>query len=333
VANNPHDTLFRRTFGNVEHALGLLRSMLPEALAEAADWSSLQLRDGGFIDSSLAERQSDLLFALRLHEREAFVYVVLEHQSSSDKWMALRMLSYVMRVYEKLRDEAVQPGRLPFVFPLVVHHSRTGWKAASKFSEMIDLDAPLLAQARPFLPDFHFALLDLSREDDRSLQARLTTDIGRLVVLTLKHAAYDADFLERLAHWTDLIERIVRAPGGLSAWSSAIHYLLEVTELSVDAVCDVLESGGTGASEVLMSTAEKLRAEGRLDGEARGRVEGEASGRAKLMLRLLTARFGALPEPVVARVHGASVAELEAFAERFACAGSDGTLEEVLGSS
>src|SRR5882672_3343485 len=97
VPNSPHDALFRRTFGDVEHAVGILRSMLPGALAAAVDWRTLKLCDGSFIDPDLAERHSDLLYAVKLGGRDAFMYVVLEHQSSTDFWMVLRMLGYVLR--------------------------------------------------------------------------------------------------------------------------------------------------------------------------------------------------------------------------------------------
>jgi predicted transposase/invertase (TIGR01784 family) len=324
---NPHDALFRRTFGNAEHAVGLLRSMLPQALADAADWSTLQLRDGSFVDPSLAERHSDLLYAVKLAGRDAFVYAVLEHQSSSDPWMTLRMLGYLVRVYERLRQERGTVGHLPFVFPIVVHHSETGWSASTAFADILDLDPALLEPAAPFVPNFRFALLDLTVEDDQSLHERLTTDLGRFIALTLKHAAYDPNFLDRLVHWAELIRRLLAAPGGLSGLSAAINYILEVTELPADAVRSVLESRvGSEASEALMSTAEKLRAEGRAEGRVAGRVE----GRAELVLKLLTLRFGSLPSPIRARIEAASIEELDSFAERVLSAR---TLDEVLGSA
>jgi hypothetical protein len=61
-----------------------------------------------------------------------------------------------------------------------------------------------------------------------------------------------------------------------------------------------------------MSTADKLRAEGR----AQGKVEGKAEGRAEVVLRLLTARFGPLPPDMAARVRSASSDALDHWALR-----------------
>ncbi|MEV0765989.1 DUF4351 domain-containing protein [Nocardia sp. NPDC050435] len=73
-----------------------------------------------------------------------------------------------------------------------------------------------------------------------------------------------------------------------------------------------------------MTTAERLRAEGRArgrtEGEARGRIEGEARGRvegeAEMLLKLLTVKFGPLTKEVAATVRGADIPQLELWATR-----------------
>ena len=61
-----------------------------------------------------------------------------------------------------------------------------------------------------------------------------------------------------------------------------------------------------------MTTAERLRAEGRAEGRAQGRAE-EA---ARVLLKLLTAKFGTLPAETVHRVRCARTDELEAWMPR-----------------
>jgi hypothetical protein len=45
-------------------------------------------------------------------------------------------------------------------------------------------------------------------------------------------------------------------------------------------------------------------------------AEGEAKGEAKTLLKLLNAKFGTVPETLVARVQSASVDELDAWVDR-----------------
>jgi predicted transposase YdaD len=56
-----HDALFKAVFGQPEHARGALQSVLPAAMAEAVDWSTLALQPGSFVDPGLNPSHTDLL--------------------------------------------------------------------------------------------------------------------------------------------------------------------------------------------------------------------------------------------------------------------------------
>lgn len=58
-----------------------------------------------------------------------------------------------------------------------------------------------------------------------------------------------------------------------------------------------------------------------------GKAEGKAEGRADLVLRLLSLRFGGVPEAVQARIRGAGIEEIDHIGERLLTAG---TLDEAL---
>ena len=73
-----------------------------------------------------------------------------------------------------------------------------------------------------------------------------------------------------------------------------------------------------------MTTAEKLRAEGRVEGEALGRAQGQAD----ILLEQLTVKFGPQPVEVQARVFTATSEQLHTWARRILAATS---VDEVLG--
>ena len=64
--------------------------MLPPRLAAAIDFDTLALAPGSFVDEALRERHTDLLYAVRLRERDALSYLVFEHQSVVDPLMPFR---------------------------------------------------------------------------------------------------------------------------------------------------------------------------------------------------------------------------------------------------
>jgi predicted transposase/invertase (TIGR01784 family) len=81
----PHDSLFRFVFGKPVHAASELRAVLPQQLAERLDLASLRPVNGSFVDEELRNRHCDVLMRTTLDGRDAFVYVLIEHQSSPDR--------------------------------------------------------------------------------------------------------------------------------------------------------------------------------------------------------------------------------------------------------
>jgi predicted transposase YdaD len=320
--SNPHDKLVRRTFGDVQHARGLLQSLLPPELVGIIDWQSLTALDGSFIDPQLSERQTDLLYSVRMDGRETLLYVLLEHQSSVDRWMALRMVVYMTRIWLRYSESHQEAQRLPLVVPLVLHHSAHGWTAATAMDELLDIDPAVAQSLGTLVPQFRFLLVDLTRLEDRAVRAWLTTALGTLVALCLKYGSTEPDLKQRLPEWLDLFARVIRAPGGVGALDVIARYILEVNDITFEDLRDVLDSAlEPEAVAAIMTGAEKLRAE--------GRVEGRVQGRAELVLKQLALRFGVLSESIEARVRGASVEQLDGFAERVLTAQS---LDQVLGS-
>ena len=50
---SPHDALFKWVFSQRQHAIGLLKAALPEAVVKAVRWKTLRLERGSFVDPAL----------------------------------------------------------------------------------------------------------------------------------------------------------------------------------------------------------------------------------------------------------------------------------------
>ena len=114
MSSTPHDGLFKAVFSHPEHARGALRAVVPAAMAEALDWSTLALQPGSFVDPLLIERHTDLLFTTAWRGgAEALVYLLFEHQSTPRSlkpldvgsrllfWRALRFLLSIKLIPKK----------------------------------------------------------------------------------------------------------------------------------------------------------------------------------------------------------------------------------------
>ncbi|MBI5538360.1 MAG: Rpn family recombination-promoting nuclease/putative transposase [Deltaproteobacteria bacterium] len=198
TGDNPHDKLFQKTFSAPENARGMLRSLLPQGLVEAVDWSTLELQDGHFVDEALRGSQSDLLYSVRWDDKQVFLYLLFEHQSSAEPLMPLRMLRYMVRIWERwLAEQTDTPKQIPAIVPIVLSHADGGWRQAVAMHELFD---PRVAEAAgKHLPEYRFVLEDLALKSDDDLMARAGTAMAILTTLLLRNVRSADDLKARMA--------------------------------------------------------------------------------------------------------------------------------------
>jgi predicted transposase/invertase (TIGR01784 family) len=301
----PHDALFRETFSDPAHAAGLLRHLLGKPLATRLDWTTLRLCAGSFVDRALRGRHSDLLFTARCGDKDVYLYLLLEHQSTDDPLMAYRLLVYLVRIWERHVREHRGVTSLPAILPLVVHHSKHGWTSPTSFAALYDLEPDALAAFAAHLPDFHFLLDDLRAAGDASLRTRAMTALGRFALFCLRHAPEPDAIVRGLARWLDLIREIRRAEGGPEALELIWRYVFVISapadpEVLVERLLLVV---GEEDKEEIVTAGETLI--------ARGLEKGRAEAHREILLEQLRARFGRLPSSAPDRVQAADTAQVK----------------------
>src|SRR5688572_17953167 len=122
-----HDALFRFVFGEPEQMGELLKCNLPPAVVAAIDWGALRRVDGTFVDTDLRGRRADILFETRIGEAPLLLFVLVEHKSGEDRFTALQVLRYVVRVWDAWLASNPTARTLPPVLPFVVHHGKKAW--------------------------------------------------------------------------------------------------------------------------------------------------------------------------------------------------------------
>jgi len=315
----PHDSIFRQVFGAPANAASELRAVLPAALAGRLDLDQMARVPASFVDETLRWRHSDLLFTAPLDGRDAFVYVLVEHQSSDDPLMALRMLRYVTRIWDSYLNDHKRARRLPAIIPLVVHHGRSRWASPVQLLELIDLDPAVRQAMQPHLPGFEYLLDDLADIDGQQLRSRELTPSAVVTLLLLKTAVGNPRITTDLGPWSQQLRAILDQPGGEETFIALLTYIELVSETTAGELRDLAASLGPDAEEAYVTTAEMLRAEGEARGEARGRAEA--------LVEVLTVKFGPLPANALKTVRAASIDQMRAWTIRAVTAG---TLDEVL---
>ncbi|PDV98955.1 Rpn family recombination-promoting nuclease/putative transposase, partial [Candidatus Viridilinea mediisalina] len=154
---NPHDKFFKMALGQPEDAAQFLRHFLPAEVVEHLDLAHIQPVKDSFVDATLKEHFSDLLFAVPLRETDAqaFVCILFEHKSSVDHLTPLQVLRYMVQSWDAMQR---QQRPLAPILPIVVYHGTQRWTVATDFQALFDLPAAL----QRYTPTFHYHLSDLT---------------------------------------------------------------------------------------------------------------------------------------------------------------------------
>lgn len=116
-----------------------------------------------YVSDELEQRESDVVWRLcyRPSGDWSYVYLLIEFQSRVLRFMAIRVLSYVLLLYEDLirKKRLTSSGKLPPVVPIVLYNGVQPWTAPLRVPELIE-SIPGLGR---HLPDFEYLVIDEGR--------------------------------------------------------------------------------------------------------------------------------------------------------------------------
>src|ERR1700758_230447 len=138
------DSLYHRLFSHPQMVEELVREFVPDAVAAGLDFSRLQRINPKFhVDRESAQRrESDVIWKLPTQKGvDIYLYLLIEFQSDSDWWMAVRAQVYQGLLWQQVIEESkLKSGaRLPPVFLLVLYNGERRWKAPTQVTDLIAL--------------------------------------------------------------------------------------------------------------------------------------------------------------------------------------------------
>lgn len=305
----PHDTFFRESFGRREIAVDFLRWQLPAALLAELDLGTLTIAKDTYVSADLRASYSDLVYRVCHRDGPMRIYLLFEHKSRPEHWTLLQLLRYITAEGDAYRRQHPAAKQLPPVYPLVIYHGRRAWQTPSQFHQLI---TPLPSALQPFVPNFTYALHDLSARSNAAIKGDVLT---RLVQLALRWIFSDQP-IERLRELIALIEQVQDRTTAVEVLESLLRYYVQGTQrVAEDDVRVLLQQTATG--EPIMQTfidryIEQGRQEGRQEGWQQGRQEGEAA----VLLRQIERKFGVPSQAVRERIASADADTLLQWSER-----------------
>ncbi len=293
--HQPHDKLFKAGFSDPATAGAFLRLQFSEALSSKIGWDDLHLEPANFVDSHFRESESDLLFSAPFGGAQCLVYLLFEHQRAKDPWIGLRLLRYMLRIWEKHLHDHPETTRLPVILPVVVAQNAGRWEMSSRFADLLEIPEGLESALVGQVPDFLFRLVQLAEIPFEKIAG---TPAGILVLRVLKadvsgdllgHAVWDEEIIKQVSG--ALFELVLRYMFARDVDKTGFYRRIESLREPV-------------VRKNAMSLAQQIRQEGRQEGHQEGHQEGRQEGRQEGQLESLQAsvievldvRFGGVPE-------------------------------------
>jgi predicted transposase/invertase (TIGR01784 family) len=270
--SNPHDKFFKEAFSYPEVARDFLAQQLPSDVLAHIDLNTLELQKDTFVDPELAEHFSDMLYRVQTRENTAvYLYLLLEHKSYPEPFIALQLLRYLVRMWEQdLREQRPQ---LRQVVPLVVYHGSKKWRVSTNFAGLFTGDEAL----RPYWPQFDYILYDLSRYSDAEIRGAALTKITQLI---LRHI-FDPHLADKLPNIFQLFRELAHQETALQFLETVLRYLSAASDqVSQDDLVHALQTVLTDETgETLMTTlAQQWLEQGKLQGIQQGLEKGLEQG-------------------------------------------------------
>lgn len=276
-----HDSIYRRFFSHPEMVLDLLRRFVGGEWVQQLEPGSLEMLPAHYVAEELEQREQDLVWKVRYDgDRSFFVYLLLEFQSTVDRFMALRLLVYLGLLYQDLEKQGdlTAEGLLPPVLPLVLYNGDDAWWAKTELADLIDSGVPELSAYHPrfryqVIDEVHLPL-DLLAVEDSPVAGMIRIERSRNPyelrdsVLSLLAALKTAD-LNRLTPDVETWLRRIVGPKrfrdlDLKSWK-------ELTRIT------------TMVEERMRQWEEEVRAEELAKGLEKGLEKGRAEGRAETL--------------------------------------------------
>ena len=204
-----HDLFFGRLFQHRENAVDLLRWVLPPALSDQLEWSTLRLVRTG--SRQRRERHSDLVFSVRTHQgARVGLHVIMEHQRKAERDMPIRVTEYLAHGWLRQRQSKEALTRL---VPIVLYNGDRSWPYATSLDDMMPDDG-LEELVGDLQLRMRFLLVDLSQTPDEHIRDAALGAHAKLGLLLLKNApALPPDvFWTRLTEWGLMARRDRRPP-------------------------------------------------------------------------------------------------------------------------
>jgi predicted transposase YdaD len=281
------DAGYKRLFSHRELMADLIRGYMDPRLTKSFDLRTLERCNGSYVSPDLQERRNDLVWRMRSSQGWTYVYLLIEFQTTVDRYMAVRLLGYIALLWQDLiaQGQVTKDGLLPPVLPIVLYNGDRPWTAPLTLRPLI---TPSPAFLTALQPELAYRFLDENRVPTTGGPLLRNLSAAIFALEQSGGLAAQRKVMHALGAWLKDRPDLREAVGTWYAEALAPTGLLKVPRsgrISIDEVEPMMATR-------IMQDIRRQVAEGTAKGEARGEARGEAKGMVEAIRHLV--RSGAL---------------------------------------
>lgn len=309
--HNIHDSGYKKLFSNRTFLRQLFETFVDEPWVKELDFDESETLDKSFVAEHYKVTESDLIHKVKLHGRDVYIYLLLEFQSSVDRFMVVCIAYYILAFYmdylanrkrQKQAADAQTAELLPVVFPLLVYNGGDTWTAPSELAVVIE---PTIDLGNYGVRCRYFPIAENSFSREQLLATR-----NLVSTLFLAEAHYDIELLiEEFVHLFEH-EEDKGAVSLLINWFRQLMVHGRVLEQDYAAL-DAEYHSAQEVREMLIEAREREKEQLRDEGREEGIELGQKKERIAIVEQILQKRFGTLPTEATERLSRCTLEQLQ----------------------
>lgn len=302
-----HDHSYKQLFSHAQLVKDLLEGFIEEEWVANLDIDTLERVNGSYVSDDLREREDDIIWRVKLGGSWVYVYLLIEFQSTVDKYMAVRLMTYIGLLYQDLQKTGnlLPDGKLPPVLPLVLYNGRKQWNATTSIKDLIQNVAGGLSKYRP---DFQYLLIEERRFQEADLPAQNLVS----AIFQLENSRYPEDVhkvVKNLILWLKQPEQTTLRRA-FTVWINRVLLPIRLPGQTIPTMNELMEVETMLAERVVEWTKEW-----KAEGLQQGIQQGMQQGTRQVLRRQLFQKFGTLPDDIATRLKQADEEQLLRWAD------------------
>lgn len=263
-----YDKAYKDLFSHPKMVKDLMEGFVGEDFVKDINFDELEKVNVTFIAESYKEREEDLVVKLRFKEQEVYLYILISLQSSPDKFMALRSLTYTLLFYQDLIKQGKIKDQLPMVFPIVLYTGKEKYNSAIQIEDLIYKPYENL---RKYIPKYEYFKIEVKPEDKKEYKRLAKVDNIAAGCFDLATAKSPEEFIAAGKALVALLMDRKELEHIISIW---LGHLLNKENIDLR---KIVEGGGDDLSTFIHVVHESIE-KGIAEGMEKGRAEGMEKG-------------------------------------------------------